>query len=91
MPVWCDMECSEADWPQDEALDGSGSCRTFLAVYCHKYDRINTKNGPCLDLTLGEDHAVKKSKTKSQSKSKTKPRSKAKTKAKNNYTSKKKT
>ncbi|MDX9755531.1 MAG: hypothetical protein RBU29_16325 [bacterium] len=50
MPTWCDMMCPHAEWPQEEALDGSGSCRTFIAVQCTKYNQITAKNGPCLDL-----------------------------------------
>jgi len=49
MPTWCDMECPDAAWPDDEGLDGSGSCRTFLAVYCQKHKRLNKKNALCLD------------------------------------------
>jgi hypothetical protein len=48
---WCDMMCPHAEWPKDEALDGSKSCRTFIAVYCSKHDQITQKNGVCLDLT----------------------------------------
>jgi hypothetical protein len=51
MPVWCDMMCPHADWPKEDALDGSNSCRTFIAVQCNKYNKITAKNGPCLDRT----------------------------------------
>lgn len=50
MPEWCDMECPDAAFPKDEALDGSGSCRTFLAVYCEKHNEINMRNSPCIDV-----------------------------------------
>jgi hypothetical protein len=46
-PVFCDMGCEHADWPRDEALDGSGSCRTFQAIHCNKLNRVVHKNGPC--------------------------------------------
>lgn len=59
MPLWCDMTCPEADWPKDDALDGSGSCRTFLAVHCNKYKRIHTKNAPCLEKILADQEPVK--------------------------------
>ncbi|NPU97325.1 MAG: hypothetical protein HPY51_08915 [Candidatus Omnitrophica bacterium] len=49
MPTWCDMECPDAAWPEEEGLDGSGSCRTFLAVYCQKHKQWNKKNALCLD------------------------------------------
>jgi len=44
---FCDMSCVHASWPEDEALDGSGSCRTFQAVYCKKKGQIVHKNMPC--------------------------------------------
>ncbi len=46
---FCDMSCVHASWPEDEALDGSGSCRTFQAVYCKKKTQIVHKNMPCRD------------------------------------------
>jgi hypothetical protein len=49
MPIWCDFNCPHASWPDEEGLDGSGSCRTFIAVYCKKYDELVPKNAPCLD------------------------------------------
>jgi hypothetical protein len=49
MPQWCDLTCPEAQWPKDADLDGSNSCRTFLALYCKKYRQITMKNGLCLD------------------------------------------
>lgn len=54
MPIWCDMECPEAAWPDDEGLDGSGSCRTFLAVYCRKHQQLNKKNALCWDVPPGD-------------------------------------
>ena len=50
MPIWCDMECPDAAFPDEPGLDGSGSCRTFLAVYCQKHKSLNMKNSLCLDL-----------------------------------------
>ena len=46
---FCDLSCRYASWPQDEALDGSGSCRTFQAVFCAKQNRLVHKNAPCPD------------------------------------------
>ncbi|MFB3788034.1 MAG: hypothetical protein ACE15F_16875 [bacterium] len=54
MPIWCDLECPEAAWPDGEGLDGSGSCRTFLAVYCRKHHQLNKKNALCLDVPPGD-------------------------------------
>ncbi|MBN1944364.1 MAG: hypothetical protein JW797_01755 [Bradymonadales bacterium] len=46
-PDWCDLSCPYAGFPPGGALDGSGSCRTFLALYCRCLDRPVAKNGPC--------------------------------------------
>jgi hypothetical protein len=46
---FCDMNCRHAEWPENEALDGSASCRTFQAIYCGKKQKIVHKNGPCAD------------------------------------------
>jgi hypothetical protein len=61
---FCDLTCKYARWPKKEGLDGSGSCRTFQAVFCEKTQRIVHKNAPCLEkevLSNGEatggDHA----------------------------------
>ena len=44
---FCDLKCRFADWPEEENLDGSGSCRTFQAIYCQKKERVVHKNAPC--------------------------------------------
>ncbi|MBW1782711.1 MAG: hypothetical protein JRL30_18470 [Deltaproteobacteria bacterium] len=44
---FCDLNCEYATWPEDGSLDGSGSCRTFQAVYCTKKARHVHKNMPC--------------------------------------------
>lgn len=44
---FCDMNCRHAEWPADDALDGSASCRTFQAIYCRKKERVVQKNGLC--------------------------------------------
>jgi hypothetical protein len=46
---FCDLNCQFARWPKDEAVDGSGSCRTFQAIFCCKKDLLVHKNAPCLD------------------------------------------
>jgi len=46
---FCDLNCEYATWPRDEGLDGSGSCRTFQAIYCTKKARHVHKNMPCPD------------------------------------------
>jgi hypothetical protein len=44
---FCDLNCQYAAWPEKEALDGSGSCRVFQAIYCAKKERHVHKNMPC--------------------------------------------
>ncbi len=46
---FCDLLCKYAQIPKDEALDGSQSCRTFIALYCTKKKSIVHKNMPCKD------------------------------------------
>jgi hypothetical protein len=46
-PLWCDLRCPHAGFPREDALDGSGSCRTFAALHCAHLDEIVTKNAPC--------------------------------------------
>lgn len=44
---WCDLRCPHASFPKEDAVDGSGSCRTFAALYCAKLRRLVPKNAPC--------------------------------------------
>jgi hypothetical protein len=44
---FCDLKCEHADFARENALDGSGSCRTFLALWCKKLEKHVTKNAPC--------------------------------------------
>ncbi|MCJ7812402.1 hypothetical protein MUP95_03665 [bacterium] len=44
---FCDFRCKHAAFPKDEGIDGSGSCRTFSAVWCEKLQEYVTKNAPC--------------------------------------------
>lgn len=44
---WCDLSCPEASFPKDGAVDGAGSCRTFVALYCARLKRLVGKNAPC--------------------------------------------
>ncbi len=48
---FCDLNCGYAAWPEEDSLDGSGSCRTFQAVYCKKKDQHVHKNMPCHEKT----------------------------------------
>jgi hypothetical protein len=51
---FCDHDCKFAQWPEDLSIDGSGSCRTFQAVYCLKKERHVHKNMPCDDKSERE-------------------------------------
>ncbi|NOX87803.1 MAG: hypothetical protein GXO77_02175 [Calditrichaeota bacterium] len=44
---FCDLRCEYAEFPKDDAIDGSGTCRTFLALWCKKLEKHVTKNAPC--------------------------------------------
>ena len=44
---FCDMRCEFADFAKDQAIDGSNSCRTFMALWCNKLEKHVTKNAPC--------------------------------------------
>lgn len=41
------MRCEHASFPEEEAVDGSGTCRTFQAIFCKKLKRYVAKNAPC--------------------------------------------
>jgi len=47
LPRWCDPRCEYASFTEETALDGSGSCRTFSALYCAVLERIVARNAPC--------------------------------------------
>ena len=44
---FCDMRCEHAQFPHDTDIDGSGSCRTFSAIWCLLLKEYVTKNAPC--------------------------------------------
>jgi len=44
---FCDLRCEFAEFPKEEAIDGSGTCRTFAALWCTKLKKYVTKNAPC--------------------------------------------
>ena len=44
---FCDLTCRYARTPEDSAVDGSGSCRTFIALYCEQKKSLVHKNMPC--------------------------------------------
>jgi len=51
---FCDMICKYAKFPKEVAVDGSGTCRTFQAIYCDKKKRLVHKNMPCAEKEFKE-------------------------------------
>lgn len=49
---FCDMLCRYAEFPKNKAVDGSGSCRTFQAIFCKKRHQLVYKNQPCAEKEL---------------------------------------
>lgn len=46
---FCDLECKYASFPVEDAIDGAGSYRTFVALFCKKKKTYVHKNLPCKD------------------------------------------
>jgi hypothetical protein len=44
---FCDLRCPQAEFPKQDGVDGSGSCRTFAAIWCRELGQYTTKNAPC--------------------------------------------
>ena len=44
---FCDLTCAHAAVPKETGIDGSGSCRTFVALYCKRKKGLVHKNQPC--------------------------------------------
>ena len=44
---FCDLACDYAEIPKGAGIDGSGSCRTFIALYCKRKKTLVHKNHPC--------------------------------------------
>jgi hypothetical protein len=44
---FCDLMCVHARLPKEQGIDGSGSCRTFIAVYCRLKKSFVPKNAAC--------------------------------------------
>jgi hypothetical protein len=45
--LFCDLRCPHASFPKEEGVDGSGSCRTFAALWCDILEVYVAKNSPC--------------------------------------------
>lgn len=46
---FCDLDCKYASFPKSDAVDGSRSCRTFIALFCEKKKGLVHKNLPCAE------------------------------------------
>jgi hypothetical protein len=46
--LFCDLKCEHASFPKEEGIDGSKSCRTFVALWCDILEQYVTKNAPCI-------------------------------------------
>ena len=57
---WCDLTCEPASFPQESAVDGAGSFRSFAALYCARLERLVHKNAPCACEETGNAGAVKR-------------------------------
>jgi hypothetical protein len=44
---FCDLMCKYAKMPKKTAVDGAGSCKTFIAVFCARKKSLIHKNMPC--------------------------------------------
>ncbi|MFZ0389390.1 MAG: hypothetical protein WAN36_02940 [Calditrichia bacterium] len=44
---FCDLRCEHAAFPDSSDVDGSRSCRTYLALWCRQLDEYVTRNAPC--------------------------------------------
>ncbi len=52
---FCDLACDYAEMPKETDIDGSGSCRTFIALYCRRKKTLVHKNQPCSKKTPKRD------------------------------------
>jgi hypothetical protein len=52
---FCDLMCTYAETPRETAVDGSGSCRTFIALYCNLKKTLVHKNMPCSQKILRKE------------------------------------
>jgi hypothetical protein len=49
---FCDLDCRYASFPTSDSVDGSRSCRTFIAITCRKKATLVHKNLPCRDKEM---------------------------------------
>lgn len=59
---FCDLDCIHAAFPKSDAVDGSRSCRTFVALHCGLRKSLVHKNLPCNDKICRSEGAPQKAK-----------------------------
>ncbi|MHC9543832.1 MAG: adenylate/guanylate cyclase domain-containing protein [Vulcanimicrobiota bacterium] len=52
---FCDFYCRYAEIPKEYRVDGSGSCRTFIALYCTLKKSLVDKNRRCSEKVPKEE------------------------------------
>ncbi|MCX5817427.1 MAG: hypothetical protein NTX75_14510 [Proteobacteria bacterium] len=52
---FCDLMCKYAEHPKETAVDGAGSCRTFVALYCNLKKSLVHKNMSCKEKALRKE------------------------------------
>lgn len=49
---FCDLACKYATFPKSDAVDGSRSCRAFVALRCMLRKKLVHKSLPCRDNVI---------------------------------------
>ena len=55
---FCDLRCQYAEFPKSDAIDGSGSCRTFVGLYCTLKKSLVMKNKICDSKIYRKDNLL---------------------------------
>jgi hypothetical protein len=55
---FCDLRCQYAEFPKTDAIDGSGSCRTFVGLYCALKKCLVLKNKICASKIYRKDNPL---------------------------------
>lgn len=56
---FCDLDCRYASFPKSDSVDGSRSCRTFIALQCKLKKRLVHKNLPCAEKAMKQSRGKK--------------------------------
>jgi len=57
---FCDLRCQYAEFPKTDAIDGSGSCRTFVGLFCGLKKSLVMKNKICDSKVYRQDNTPPK-------------------------------